>query len=109
MPVYCIKKTSEGVVIACSSFSDEKTEIPTGFDACNSDEYAAAKDSLFNSLGMQALRALIEVQQDAVLAFAMGETFSPQMQGFVKSLQAIADGTDQTSTALPTKPGAAAS
>ncbi|KXV50823.1 hypothetical protein AD945_01200 [Gluconobacter albidus] len=106
MPLYCIQKSSDGTIVACSSFSDEKTAVPAGFTVCTSDEYLAAKDSLFNCLRMQARRALTEVQQDAVLAVAMGQTFSPQMQTFVKALQAIADGTDQTSTVLPTKPGA---
>lgn len=52
----------------------------------------------------QAGSARQRVQQQAAMVVAMGETFGPKMRAYVQALQAIINGTDTTSTALPTAP-----
>lgn len=52
----------------------------------------------------QATAAMQTVQQQASMASAMGETFGPQMQAYVKQLRAIISGSDTTSTELPQAP-----
>lgn len=52
----------------------------------------------------QASAAMQQVQQQATLVTAMGDTFGPKMRDYVKSLRAIINGSDTTSTALPTAP-----
>ena len=52
----------------------------------------------------QAAAAMQKVQQQAAMTSAMGETFGPEMQDHVRALRAILDGTDTTSTTLPTAP-----
>ena len=44
------------------------------------------------------------VNQQAVLATAMGETFTDEMKAYVKAIQAIATGADTSSTELPQRP-----
>lgn len=44
------------------------------------------------------------IQSQINYAAAMGETFSDAMKAYVKAVQAIASGTDKTSTALPDRP-----
>lgn len=44
------------------------------------------------------------ISQEASLAAAMGQTFTPDMRTYVAAIQAIANGTDMTSTALPARP-----
>ncbi|MCP1271973.1 hypothetical protein [Acetobacter cerevisiae] len=44
------------------------------------------------------------ISQQASMASAMGETFTDAMKAYVKAIQAIATGTDKTSTALPARP-----
>lgn len=55
-------------------------------------------------LKTQAQRAQIWISQQAALAAAMGEVFTADMRAYVASINAIANGTDTTSTALPTQP-----
>ncbi|GBQ07986.1 hypothetical protein [Saccharibacter floricola] len=52
----------------------------------------------------QAQNALQAVQQKANMAAVMGEVFGPNMRAYVQALRAIADGSDTTSTQLPTAP-----
>ena len=52
----------------------------------------------------QARNAMQQVQQQAAITSAMGETFGPEMQAHVRALRAILNGTDTTSTTLPTAP-----
>lgn len=56
------------------------------------------------SLADQAAVAMQKVQQQAAMAFAMGQEFGPQMKSYVQALQAIINGSDTTSTTLPTAP-----
>lgn len=53
----------------------------------------------------QAQSAFSNIQSQAPMIVAMGESFGPQTQAYVKALQAIINGADTTSTALPTRPG----
>ena len=46
------------------------------------------------------------IASQAALAAAMGETFTATMKAYVKAIQALASGTDTTTTALPTRPAA---
>ncbi|CEF54653.1 hypothetical protein [Acetobacter ghanensis] len=55
-------------------------------------------------LKTQAATAQAWIQQQANLAGAMGEVFTADMKAYVKAIAAIANGTDTTSTALPTQP-----
>ena len=55
-------------------------------------------------LKQQARQAFQQVQQQAAMTSAMGETFGPGMQAYVRTLRAIISGTDTTSTTLPTAP-----
>lgn len=55
-------------------------------------------------LKTQATSAQAWINQQANLAAAMGEVFTADMKAYVKAITAIADGTDTTSTALPTQP-----
>lgn len=55
-------------------------------------------------LKTQAASAQAWIQQQANLATAMGEVFTPGMKAYVKAIAAIASGTDTTSTALPAQP-----
>ena len=55
-------------------------------------------------LKTQAVTAQAWVQQQASLAAAMGEVFTADMKAYVKAINAIADGTDTTSTVLPDQP-----
>jgi len=55
-------------------------------------------------LATQAQAELSWVNQQASLASSMGETFTNAMRAYVKAVQAIANGTDATSTALPARP-----
>ncbi|GBQ08965.1 hypothetical protein [Saccharibacter floricola] len=52
----------------------------------------------------QANAALNGVQQKATMVAAMGEEFDPRMRTYVQALRAIANGSDTTSTELPTAP-----
>ena len=52
----------------------------------------------------QAVTAQAWVQQQANLAAAMGEVFTVDMKSYVLAINAIANGTDTTSTALPAQP-----
>lgn len=45
------------------------------------------------------------IQQQANLAAAMGQTFTADMRAYVAAINAIAAGTDTTSTMLPARPG----
>lgn len=45
------------------------------------------------------------IQQQANLATAMGQTFTTDMRAYVAAINAIAAGTDTSSTALPARPG----
>ncbi|MFT8417503.1 MAG: hypothetical protein ABF636_01550 [Acetobacter sp.] len=55
-------------------------------------------------LKIQAATALAWVQQQANLAAAMGEVFTADMKAYVSAINALANGTDTTSKALPTQP-----
>lgn len=55
-------------------------------------------------LKTQATTAQAWIQQQANLAAAMGETFTVDMKAYVVAINAIASGTDTTSTTLPTQP-----
>lgn len=55
-------------------------------------------------LKTQAATAQSWIMQQANLAAAMGEVFTTDMRTYVKAITAIANGTDTTSTALPTQP-----
>lgn len=55
-------------------------------------------------LKTQAATAQSWIMQQANLAVAMGEVFTTDMRTYVKAIAAIANGTDTTSTALPTQP-----
>lgn len=52
----------------------------------------------------RATAAMQQVQQQATMTSAMGETFGPEMQAYVRALRAIISGADTTSTTLPTAP-----
>lgn len=52
----------------------------------------------------QAMNAQTWIQKQANLAAAMGEVFTDGMKAYVKAIAAIANGTDTTSTVLPTQP-----
>ena len=52
----------------------------------------------------QATSELSWISTQASMASAMGETFTDPMKVYVKAIQAIANGTDTTSTALPARP-----
>ncbi|GBQ08095.1 hypothetical protein AA15669_1650 [Saccharibacter floricola DSM 15669] len=52
----------------------------------------------------QAQNALGAVQKQAAMVIAMGEEFGPKTRAYVQALRAIADGSDTTSTQLPTAP-----
>lgn len=56
------------------------------------------------SLTNQAITAMEKVQQQAAMSFAMGQSFGSQMKSYVQALQAIINGSDTTSTTLPTAP-----
>lgn len=55
-------------------------------------------------LATQAASEMTWIQQQANLAAAMGEVFTADMKAYVVAVNAIANGTDTTSTALPTQP-----
>lgn len=55
-------------------------------------------------LATQAQAELSWVNQQASLASSMGETFTEAMRSYVKAVQAIANGTDAASVALPARP-----
>lgn len=52
----------------------------------------------------QAQAALQNVQQQASMVSAMGETFGPQTRDYVTKIRAIINGSDTTSTTLPQTP-----
>lgn len=52
----------------------------------------------------RATTAMQQVQQQAAMTSAMGETFGPQMQAYVRALRDIINGTDTSSTELPAAP-----
>lgn len=56
------------------------------------------------SLKEYAQEAMQNMQQKAAMVTAMGETFGPHTRAYVQSLRAIIDGSDTTSTELPTAP-----
>lgn len=55
-------------------------------------------------LQTQAKNAQAWITQQANLTAAMGETFTADMKAYVLAINAIASGTDTTSTALPAQP-----
>ncbi|WP_159262943.1 DUF3047 domain-containing protein [Komagataeibacter xylinus] len=55
-------------------------------------------------LKTQATSAQAWIQQQANLAAAMGATFTADMKAYVLAINAIASGTDTTSTTLPAQP-----
>ena len=55
-------------------------------------------------LKTQAASAQAWIIQQANLAAAMGEVFTADMKAYVLAIDAIANGTDTTSTALPAQP-----
>lgn len=56
------------------------------------------------SVQHHAENEILWINQQASLASVMGETFTEDMKNYVKSVRAIAAGTDTTSTSLPTRP-----
>ncbi|MCQ8279848.1 hypothetical protein NFI95_15495 [Acetobacteraceae bacterium KSS8] len=113
---YAIQKNAAGATVTCAAWSslpetpaDEDGTpgspiYPDGFTACSAADYQAAVSAMRNTLQIQAQNALVVVQQQATLTVAMGGTFSAAMQTYVRALQAIANGTDTTSTVLPAEP-----
>lgn len=65
-------------------------------------EYAASPITL--TLKEQAQDAFQQARQEFSDLQMMGKTFGPQMQSYVRTLQAIINGTDTTSTTLPVAP-----
>lgn len=55
------------------------------------------------TIKQQASNELTWINQQASLASAMGETFTVDMKSYVKQIQAIASGSESTTT-LPTRP-----
>lgn len=55
-------------------------------------------------LKQQAQQAFQAARLEFINLQMMGENFGPQMQAYMKSLAAIINGTDTTSTVLPTAP-----
>lgn len=55
-------------------------------------------------LKTQAQTAFQQARQQFTNLQMMGQTFGPQMQGYMRALNAIINGTDTTSTTLPTAP-----
>jgi len=104
MPTYAIEKSSDGRILSCASWRSEKIEIPSGFTACSAEEYSAAKAAITSSVRNQALAALVDLRAKAAMATAMGETFGEQTRNYVRAVQAIADGSDVKSIALPAAP-----
>lgn len=58
----------------------------------------------FEDIQAQARAALQQVQSQAIMTSMMGETFGPQMRGYVDSLRGIVAGENKTVTALPAPP-----
>ncbi|MCX5617105.1 hypothetical protein NQF86_00260 [Bombella sp. TMW 2.2543] len=82
---------------------EEWTARPTVNPAlCNGTVIQRERPAL--PLKEQAASAIQQVHHQAALSTAMGQTFGPEMQNHVRKLQAILDGTDTTSTALPPQP-----
>lgn len=52
----------------------------------------------------QAANELTWISSEASLASAMAETFTDDMKAYVKAVQAIANGTDTTTTTMPSRP-----
>lgn len=56
------------------------------------------------SMKTQASAAMMGVQSQAAMTTAMGQVFGPNMRAYVQKLRDIINGTDTTSTTLPTVP-----
>lgn len=78
--------------------------LPPGYVECTEQEYEQARAAFWNTLQIQAQRLMPVWQAKAAVLVAMGETFTPEQRAYVQALQAIAAGTDTTSTALPAEP-----
>ena len=109
MTIYALQKNASGAVTGLASWGDDSATIPEGYAPCTADEYATAKSAFMNTVKDQAIGALAQIQATAALTVAMGETFGTEMRAYVTALQAIADGSDTTSTTLPTAPKAVTS
>ena len=109
MTIYALEKNAAGAVIGLASWGDDTTALPSGFSTCTETEYASAKSTFMNSIKDQAIGVMAQIQATAALTVAMGETFGTEMRAYVTAVQAIAEGTDTTSTSLPAAPSAATS
>ena len=102
--LYAIQKNASGTVESVYAWTDDKQPIPVGCVACSEAEHTAAKNSLVNSLQAQAAAAESWIQTQALLAYAGEKVFTAAMNDYVAAIAAIANGTDTTSTVLPSRP-----
>lgn len=100
--IYGVQKNATGAVLSVVRFNGDV--LPTGFTACSQDDFNTIKAALGSTLLIQAQNKLAVWQGKAAMAVAMGQTFTAAERTYVAALQAIVNGTDTTSTALPTDP-----
>ena len=90
-------------------------EVPAGVeveegwdmeDTPNGIKFSQPSDMMFTppTIKQEAQQALAYVMAQAPQLTVMGEVFGPNTQAYVKTLRAIINGTDTTTTTLPTVP-----
>ena len=105
MTTYALEKNAAGTVIALGAWGGDNTPIPEGFTECTAAEYAAAKSAFMDSLQIQATNALSAARTYVSNNYTMLNEATPdEWVTYLKALMAITNGTDTTSTALPTQP-----
>ncbi len=85
----------------------KSTGVPTVINAPGTPDaamYSSTPVAGSAYLKSQASAALTWCSQQASLASMMGQTFTADMKTYVAAVQAIVNGTDTTSTTLPTQP-----
>lgn len=99
-----VPPASEMIAVTADQWNDTAFRLPAGKGIQGGKVIDYTAPAIVISLAAQAENELSWISQQGSLASAMGETFTEAMRSYVKAIQAIASGTDTTSTDLPPRP-----
>lgn len=99
-----VPKASDMIAMTETEWNDPTFRIPVGKGVKDGIIIDYTPPVVPIPLTSQAQNAMTWVNQQATIATAMGETFTADMKNYVSALRAIINGTDTTSTQLPTQP-----
>ncbi|MCI1437044.1 MAG: hypothetical protein LKI03_06265 [Acetobacter indonesiensis] len=103
---YTVVKSTSGEIIGAGQYTSEPATLQTGETACDEDTYQAALATVTTlTLAQQASAALSTARTYVGNTYTMLNEATPtEWVAYLKALMAIANGTDTTSTTLPSAP-----